>query len=247
MTLRIQVTNLNFTYPGGWSGPIRLKDLFGQCPSRMPPRRILQDVSFALSSRHCLGVVGKNGAGKSTLLKLLVGALQADSGSVMTQGRIAPIIGLGSGLHPEYNADENALLMAVAMGHSLREAKRLLDDIINFAGLQEHRQKPLRFYSSGMLARLAFSIATSARPDILLIDEALSVGDFDFTANARERMRQLMDGPVATVLVTHDMHSVRNLCHEAIWIESGRVACAGEPDRVIEAYLNHQQGESRIA
>ena len=236
VTPRVEVEGLGFTYPSG-AGRRRLQDVLSGRGARSTPTPVLREVGFAVEEGSCLGVIGRNGAGKSTLLRLLVGALRPDTGRVTVRGRIAPIIGLGSGLHPDYDAEENALLIGAAMGNRVAEMRERMDEIIAFAGLEEHRRRPVRQYSSGMLARLAFSVATCTRPDVLLVDEVLAVGDRDFNRKAQERMFALMSGTTATVLVSHDLGSVRALCDRVRWLDGGRVAAAGPPDEVVATYL----------
>jgi lipopolysaccharide transport system ATP-binding protein len=234
---RITVEHLSYTYPGAPHERRRLYDRVAHPLRKRSRTPVLVDVNFSVDAGSCLGVIGRNGVGKSTLMKLLVGAMKPDAGNIRIAGRIAPLIGLGSGMHSECDADENALLMATAMGTSARDARAMLDDLISFAGLEAARHEPLRRYSSGMLARLAFAVATAVRPDVLLLDEVLAVGDYDFAVKARARIEELMSGETATVLVTHDMESVRTICDAAIWLDSGRVMAYGPSNDVVDEYL----------
>lgn len=237
MSTRVEVAGLAYSYPTSRRGDGRLLDLLMRRSRPAPRDPVLRDVSFRVEAGSCLGVIGANGAGKSTLLKLMVGALRPDRGTVDVDGRIAPIIGLGSGLHPEFDADENVLLMGTAMGNPLKDVRRRLDEIIGYADLEEHRHEPVRRYSSGMLARLAFSVATAFRPDVLLLDEVLGVGDYDFSTKAKLRIEDLIHGDAATILVSHDIASICNLCDQALWLDQGKVAAHGDPGEVVAAYV----------
>lgn len=197
----------------------------------------LSDVSFEVARGEIVGILGRNGAGKSTLLKVLAGTLEATSGSSTVRGRVSAILELGTGFHPDYSGRENALLGAICLGMPRREARERLDSIIAFAELGEFIDRPFRTYSSGMQARLTFATAVASVPEVLIVDEALAVGDARFQRKCFahfERMRAL---GTTILLVSHDMNTVMQLCDRAIWLERGKVVAAGPAKDVSERYL----------
>jgi ABC-type polysaccharide/polyol phosphate transport system ATPase subunit len=183
-----------------------------------------------------LGVIGSNGAGKSTLLKLMARVLQPTGGRVWVKGRVAPLLDISGGFHPELTGRENVFLNGALLGLSRGDIRRRFDSIVDFAELAEFIDAPLRMYSSGMVARLGFAIATDVEPDILLVDEVLAVGDEKFRAKCADRMRRFRDSGATILLVSHDMHTVRQLCDRALWLEKGRVNRAGPAEEVVEQY-----------
>jgi ABC-type polysaccharide/polyol phosphate transport system ATPase subunit len=196
----------------------------------------LQKVSFTVAPGEVLAVLGKNGAGKSTLLKVLARVLPPTSGTVSVLGNIAPMIELGAGFHPEMTGAENVRFYSALLGRDLKVVENRISAIGEWAGVADHMDLPLRTFSSGMVARLAFAIATDQNADILLIDEVLSVGDVEFQTKSAERMKQLISGGAAVVLVSHDLTAVRRLATKAIWIEAGRVLKYGEVEAVASEY-----------
>ncbi|NBS86290.1 MAG: ABC transporter ATP-binding protein [Micrococcales bacterium] len=181
-------------------------------------------------------MLGRNGAGKSTLLKVLAGVLPPTKGTSKVNGKIAPMIELGAGFHPEMTGSENVLFYSVLMGRDVKSVKQRTPAIGEWAGVTDHMDFPLRTFSSGMVARLAFSTATDEQTDVLLVDEVLSVGDADFQAKSRGRMDSLISSGAAVVLVSHDMSAVRELATRAIWLENGHVKMIGNPEEVVAAY-----------
>ena len=198
----------------------------------------LKDVSFTVEKGETLGIIGCNGAGKSTLLKLITGVITPTSGSVETVGEISALLELGTGFNPEYNGYENIYLNGTMRGLRDEEICEKLDDIIAFADIGEYMQQPVKTYSSGMFARLAFSVMVNFKPEILIIDEALSVGDVFFQQKCNAYMKEKMDG-VTKLLVTHDMNSIANMADRVILIDKGRIIEEGKPLDVIEVYLKH--------
>jgi ABC-2 type transport system ATP-binding protein len=196
----------------------------------------LSQVSFTVAPGEVLAVLGKNGAGKSTLLKVLARVLPPTSGSVLIQGNIAPMIELGAGFHPEMTGTENVRFYSALLGRDLKRVEKRISAIGDWAGVTDHMDLPLRTFSSGMVARLAFAVATDESADVLLIDEVLSVGDVEFQTKSAARMRDLISGGAAVVLVSHDLQAVRRLGTKAIWIESGKVIKYGEIEEVTSAY-----------
>jgi ABC-type polysaccharide/polyol phosphate transport system ATPase subunit len=196
----------------------------------------LRDVSFRVRRGEVLGVIGPNGAGKSTLLKVLARVLAPTAGRVIVRGRAAPMIELGAGFDSELTARENIVLCGALLGRSPRLLRERVQPIAEWAGLEAVLGEPLRTFSSGMLARLAFSIAVDCDPEVLLVDEVLAVGDAAFQARSLERMRQLIQGGSAVVLVSHAGQVIRQLAHRALWLDYGRVVACGDPGSVTAAY-----------
>ena len=221
-------------YPNPMS---RLKQLIGgdryQCYEEFIA---LKSVSFELKRGEVLGVVGRNGAGKSTLLQLLCGTLTPTSGNLEVNGRIAALLELGAGFNPEFSGRENIYLSGSVMGLSRAEIDSLLDEIIDFSGIRPFIDQPVKTYSSGMYVRLAFSVATSVDPDILVIDEALSVGDGDFARRSFDRIMAMRDRGKTILFCSHALYQVEALCSRAIWLEAGEVVESGSPDVVVTNY-----------
>ena len=196
----------------------------------------LRDVSFDLEAGHSLALVGPNGAGKSTLLKLISRVTKPTSGSVRVQGRLASLIEIGAGFHPELTGRENVFLNGAILGMSRREIARRLDDIVAFADLERFIDTPVKRYSSGMFARLGFSVAVHTDPEILLIDEVLAVGDARFRRRSYERVQQLTREHRTVVVVSHQMSMVRRICEQGIMLEGGQVTLSGTAEEVARHY-----------
>jgi lipopolysaccharide transport system ATP-binding protein len=197
----------------------------------------LEDVSFVIRKGETFGFIGRNGAGKSTTLGLIAGVLSPDRGGVTANGRISPLLELGAGFHPELSGRENILLNGVLLGLTKREVLAKEEEIIAFAELDAYIDQPVRTYSSGMYARLGFSVVSILNPEILLIDEVLAVGDLAFTKKCEavfEKFRQNPD--VTVIMVSHGLESVAKLCDRAVWIEGKRVKMIGGAKEVVEAY-----------
>ena len=198
----------------------------------------LKGVSFDIARGETVSVIGRNGAGKSTLLKVIARVLPPTSGRVIVRGYVAPMIELGAGFNPELTGAENIVLYGTLLGRTPKEMRSRIEAIADWAGLSEHMDIPIRAYSSGMLARLAFATATDTTPDLLLIDEVLSVGDEDFREKSAARTVEMMNGGCAVLLVSHDLEAVKKMSTRAIYLQSGRQKVSGEPAEVIEAYLS---------
>jgi homopolymeric O-antigen transport system ATP-binding protein len=201
----------------------------------------LQRVSFTLEQGSVLGVVGANGAGKSTLLKVVARVLAPTSGRVIVRGRVAPLIELGAGFHPDMTGYENLLLYGTILGHDPRELSRSADAIAEWAEVRPFMDAPIRTFSSGMVARLGFSIATWAQPEILIVDEVLSVGDERFQDRSEQRIMELVRGGTAVLFVSHALEKVRELANTVLWLDHGNPAMIGEPEEVVNAYLAAQE------
>ena len=235
----IEINNISFTYRVLKNRSGTLKELFKDFISRkvrVENYQALKDVSFTVDSGEVIAIIGKNGAGKSTLLKILARVLPPTSGTAKISGSIAPMIELGAGFHPEMSGEENVLLYSTLMGRDVNKTKTRTQSIGEWAGVTDHMDFPLRTFSSGMVARLAFATATDESTDVLLIDEVLSVGDADFQKKSSARMTELIEKGAAVVLVSHDMTAVRKLAQKAIWLENGVVKMAGPTEQVVSAY-----------
>lgn len=196
----------------------------------------LKDVSFSVRHGTVLGIVGANGAGKSTLVRTLAGILPPTEGRVEVIGRVSTLLALGIGFNKELSGRQNVVLGGLAAGLTRAQMEAKYDEIVEFAGIEEFMDLPMRTYSSGMYGRLAFSVAVNMEPDILLVDEALSAGDARFRRRSFEKMRELCAQARTIVLVSHALGSISELCDEAIWMNGGRLTSWGEPDEVIDAY-----------
>jgi lipopolysaccharide transport system ATP-binding protein len=196
----------------------------------------LKDVSFEVKKGETLGIIGRNGAGKSTLLQILCGTLTPTSGTVQTYGRVAALLELGAGFNPEFTGRENIVMNASVLGLTDLEIKDRIEDIIAFADIGPFIDQPVKTYSSGMYVRLAFSIATSVDPDILVIDEALSVGDGSFARKSFDRIIALRDAGKTILFCSHSLYQVEAICDRVVWLDAGQVQVMGEPAKAIVAY-----------
>ena len=196
----------------------------------------LEGVSLAVGRGECLGVVGRNGSGKSTLLGLVAGVLRPDAGRVLVRGRICPLLELGAGFHPELSGIENAILNGVLLGLSRREVVARLDRILEFSEIGDFVDRPLRMYSSGMVARLGFSVAVHVDPDVLLMDEVLAVGDERFRAKCAAKMAEFRERGVTMFFVSHAMETVLKVCTRVAWLNAGKIEVVGEPEAVVQRY-----------
>ena len=198
----------------------------------------MSNVTFNIAKGETVSVIGRNGAGKSTLLKVIARVLPPTTGRVIVRGQVAPMIELGAGFNPELTGAENIVLYGTLLGRTPKEMQGRIEAIADWAGLTEHLDIPIRAYSSGMTARLAFSTATDLTPDLLLIDEILSVGDADFREKSAARTVEMMNSGCAVLLVSHDLEAIENLSTRSIYLENGLQKFSGEPKEVIEAYLS---------
>lgn len=204
----------------------------------------LRNVSFTIDRGEAFGIIGRNGSGKSTMLKLISGILKPTSGKVAVNGRIAALIELGAGFHPEITGRENIYINGIMLGLSRREIEQRFDKIVEFSGIAEFLDQPVKTYSSGMYVRLGFAVAVHVDPDILLIDEVLSVGDEEFSARCIAKIQEMKYRGVTLVFVTHQLDQVRNLCDRAVWLDRGQLEAIGDPMRVVDAYLQEVSGTS---
>ena len=203
----------------------------------------LAPLNLTVQKGEALGLVGRNGAGKSTLLQLICGTLNPSSGSVLVSGKIGALLELGAGFNPEFSGRENVYLAAAVMGLTGPETDALYESIVEFSGIRSFIDQPVKTYSSGMYVRLAFSIATSASPDILVIDEALSVGDGAFAKKSFERIMQLKEQGTTVLFCSHSMYQVESFCDRAIWLDKGQVQLEGPASMVVAAYADSLRAE----
>lgn len=245
----VLVKNLGKAYKVYPSRFARLKEwLLPFTQSRHSIKWVLQDLNFTINPGEAVGVIGVNGAGKSTLLKMLTGTTQPTTGSVQTTGRVAALLELGIGFHPEFTGRQNAMMAGQLLGMSVEEIRQLMPQIESFAEIGEYIDQPVRVYSSGMQMRLAFSVATAKRPDILIVDEALSVGDAYFQHKSFERIRQFRQQGTTLLIVSHDRVAIQAICDRAILLDSGRLAKEGPPAEVMDYYnaLIAERGNSNV-
>jgi ABC-type polysaccharide/polyol phosphate transport system ATPase subunit len=241
-TAAIDVTGVSKTFMIPHEQRSRLKEYFAHPLKRMTYERneALRDVTFRIDEGEFFGVIGPNGSGKSTLLKILAGIYRADTGTVRVGGRISPFIELGVGFNPEFSARTNVEISGVLIGLTRKQLAQRFDSIIEFAGLERFVDQQLKNYSSGMLLRLAYSVAIQVPFDILLLDEALAVGDAEFQQKCFETFAEMRADGKTVVFVSHDLSSVTTFCDRAMLLESGRITAIGEVAEVIETYRPHE-------
>lgn len=232
-------------YPNRWS---RLFEwLVPFSPSRHHLHWILREVEFTIEPGEAVGIVGVNGAGKSTLLKMIAGTTQPTCGEIRVAGRVAALLELGMGFHPDFTGRQNVFMAGQLLGMQVEEIQALMPDIEAFAEIGEAIEQPVRTYSSGMQMRLAFSVATARRPDILIVDEALSVGDAYFQHKSFERIRSFRKAGTTLLIVSHDRSAIQSICDSAILLEQGRMAMRGRPEEVMDYYnalLAEREGQT---
>lgn len=197
----------------------------------------IKDISLGINAGDRVGIVGHNGAGKSTLLKSLCRVYEPTEGKISVNGRIAPLLEIGAGFHPEFTGRENIYLNGSILGYSKLQLKEIEPEVIAFAELEEFIDTPVKYYSTGMYMRLAFSLATAMHPDILILDEIFAGGDAAFMTKARIRMHDLIDKANIMIMVSHDHQLLKSLCNRVIWIDHGTLVADGAPDEVVALYL----------
>jgi lipopolysaccharide transport system ATP-binding protein len=233
----ITVTNLGKAYkqyPTRWS---RLAEwVLPGARVRHKLNWVLRDINFQVAPGEAVGIIGINGAGKSTLLKLITGTTQPTTGSVWMQGRVAALLELGMGFHPDFTGRQNVYMSGQLLGMAADEITGLMPQIEEFAGIGEYMDQPVRVYSSGMQMRVAFSVATARRPDILIVDEALSVGDAYFQHKSFDRIRKYRESGTTLLLVSHDKQAIQSVCDRALLLDGGRLAREGKPEQIMDFY-----------
>lgn len=206
---------------------------------RQPARKlVLNDINLGVNAGQKIGIVGANGAGKSTLLKIICGILQPTQGQVRVKGQIASLIELGAGFDPDLPVSDNIIMYGVMLGFSRQEMKAKTSAILNFAELEDYIHAPVKALSSGMVARLGFAIATEVKPDILILDEVLSVGDESFKNKCKRRLKKFWNSNATILVVSHDLSLVKDSCEQSIWLNKGQVQLIGESEEVVAAYLD---------
>lgn len=233
----ISVRNLGKAYkqyPSRWSRLAEWMIPFSKPRHKM--KWVLQDLNFTIQAGEAVGIVGINGAGKSTLLKMITGTTQATAGNVEVMGRVAALLELGMGFHPDFTGRQNAIMAGQLLGLSVEALNQLMPEIEAFAEIGDYIDQPVRVYSSGMQMRLAFSVATAQRPDILIVDEALSVGDSYFQHKSFDRIREYSQQGTTLLIVSHDKGAVQGICDRAILLNAGRLAMEGDPEAVMDYY-----------
>ncbi len=198
----------------------------------------LRHIDFTLKKGEVVGIIGPNGAGKSTLLKILVQVLIPDEGEIIVNGRVSSLLALGSGFMPLLSGRENIYLNGMYMGMGQSEIDDVYDDIVSFSGLEKFIETPIKYYSLGMRARLGFSVAVHAKPEILIVDEALGAGDKSFQEKAKMKMREFMQEAKAIIIVTHNLNYIKNFCTECVWLKEGQIIETGKPSLLIKKYSN---------
>lgn len=205
----------------------------------------LKDVSFHVNKGEVIGLIGSNGAGKSTLLKVVSGVMKPTNGKVTVNGSIAPMIELGAGFDPELTARENIYLNGAVLGYSKQFLDSKFEEIVEFSELRDFLDAPVKNFSSGMVAKLAFSISTIVNPEILIVDEILSVGDIKFQEKSRQKMMEMIKGGTTVLYVSHSMASIEELCDRVVWLEHGHVKMIGETKEVCDKYYFEQMGRTQ--
>ena len=233
----IRVRNLGKAYkryPNRWSRLIEWMTPFGK--PRHELNWVLKNINFDIEAGEAIGIIGTNGAGKSTLLKMISGTSHPNSGHIEITGKVAALLELGMGFHPDFTGRQNVFMAGQLLGYGVDEIASMMSKIEAFAEIGEYINQPVRFYSSGMQMRLAFSVATAHRPDILIVDEALSVGDAYFQHKCFDRIREFREQGTTLLIVSHDKMAIQSICDRAILLNNGKVALEGKPEEVMDFY-----------
>lgn len=241
----IEINNLTKKYDMYKKPSDRLKEALS--PTRKTYHEVfyaLNDVNVEVKKGEMIGFIGENGSGKSTILKIITGVLTPSEGEVKIEGNIAALLELGSGFNPEYSGYENIFLNGMVLGFSREEMQDKVDDIINFADIGDHLYQPVKTYSSGMFVRLAFAVAINVDPDILIVDEALAVGDLEFQLKCMEKFTELRNAGKTILFVSHDVNAVRRFCDRVYWLKNGVVEAEGETMEITETYENFLKKKS---
>ena len=242
----IKVDNISMRFNLGIEKNFSIKQFFINLfqPKRKRPKKeefwALKDVSFEVERGEVIGFVGSNGAGKSTMLKVIAGVMKPTKGKVEVRGNICPMIELGAGFDMDLTARENIYLNGAVLGYSKKFIEEKFEEIVEFSELREFLDVPVRNFSSGMTARLAFSIATVVDPEILIVDEILSVGDIAFQQKSEAKMKSMISGGTTVLFVSHSLPQIENICDRAVWLEHGQVKKIGKADEICKEYYENQ-------
>jgi ABC-type polysaccharide/polyol phosphate transport system ATPase subunit len=223
-----------------------LMRMIGIGARKEPTFTALNDVSLEVKDGEVLGLVGRNGAGKSTLLRVIAGVYRPDKGVARRAGRVCLLAGLGVGMNGNLSGRENIYLYGAILGHRRQLMDKLKDGIIDFSGLHEFIDQPIRTYSSGMKARLGFSVASAVKPEILLIDEVLAVGDADFRERSKNRIKEMMSEAGTVLIASHSLGLVKEVCNRAILVERGQIKETGTPEQVVATYMGDQKPKAKL-
>jgi ABC-2 type transport system ATP-binding protein len=243
MTNMIEVKNVKMRFKMSDEPLNSIKEIFTKAVSgklKFNEFSALDDVSFNVVKGETLGLIGSNGAGKSTTLKLISGILKPSEGSITIRGNVVPMLELGAGFDLELTGRENIYLNGAILGYSKAYLESKYEEIVDFAEIREFIDMPIRNYSSGMMARLAFSIASVVQPEILIVDEILAVGDVKFQEKSYKRMQELMSGGATVLFVSHDLDKIEEMCDHVIWLDKGKVKQYGDASKVCKAYKKAQ-------
>jgi len=243
----VRLAGVTKDYPKLATDADRLRTLVSLLVGRgeRPHFRALEDIGLEVRAGESVGLIGENGAGKSTLLKIIAGVVRPTRGTVEVQGRVSALLELGSGFHPDYTGRENIFLSSAVMGLSRREARSKVDAIIEFADIGSHIDEPIKHYSSGMVVRLGFAVATALRPELLITDEVLAVGDESFQKKCVQWLQGYLDGGGTLLLCSHSMYHVQTLCRKTLWVHHGRARAFGESFDVTREYLTYHEEKRR--
>ena len=239
MTVAVQAADVSLAYRLTRDRAGTMKEFAINVVKRQVKREefwAVRDVSFSLSPGEVLGVIGPNGAGKSTLMKMVARVLPPTEGRIVVRGVVAPMIELGAGFNQEMSAYDNIVLYGTLLGRTPSQMRDRVDAISEWAELTEFIDVPIRSYSSGMMARLGFAVATDIEPDVLVVDEVLSVGDTAFQEKSKIRIKQLIDSGAAVLFVSHALETVKEMADRVLWLDHGRTVMVGDPDEVVDAY-----------
>lgn len=247
--LSVELQNVNLTFDITSDKIDTIKETLIRTVTRTKSKKIkfqaLNNINLKIYKGEKVGIIGYNGAGKSTLLHVITGIYPPDSGKVITYGKISPLLSLGAGFDFNYSGRKNIYLNGAVLGYDKNFLKEKENEIIEFSELEEFIDIPIKNYSSGMLAKLGFSIATIVEPDILIVDEILGVGDVAFQKKSNDKMKSLMESGTTVILVSHSMHQIREICDKAIWIDKGKVREIGEVNEVCDNYIKDSEKASK--
>lgn len=241
MSSSIKIDNVSVRFKIYENKNLSLKDLFSKSLMGGESAKdryfsALNDISLVINPGERIGIIGRNGAGKSTLLKLVCGIYPPSYGQVSVKGKIASLLELGTGFHPEFTGRENLYLNGAIIGFSEKQIRQIEDEVIEFSELESFINTPVKYYSSGMYMRLAFSLATAIQPDILVLDEVFAAGDIGFIEKARARMYRIVDDASILLMVSHDMDLMKELSSRIIWVDGGKIIEDGDPGKVIDSF-----------